>query len=50
MHGRRRMAIDPHILTMLGRSTSGFHRLSRYLVLLAPTANHRRVFDESHEG
>ena len=26
MHGRSRMNMDPRILTMLGRSTSGFHR------------------------
>ena len=26
MHGRSRMAIDPRLPTMPGRSTSGFHR------------------------
>ena len=30
MHGRSRMTIDPRIPTMPGRSTSGFHRLSRH--------------------
>ena len=29
MHGRGRMTIDPRILTMPGRSSSGFHRPSR---------------------
>ena len=30
MHGRSRMAIDPRIRTMPGRSTSSFHRPSRH--------------------
>ena len=30
VHGRCRMAIDPRIPTMPGRSTSGFHRLGRH--------------------
>ena len=30
MHGRSRMAVDPRIATMPGRSTSGFHRPGRH--------------------
>ena len=30
MHGRTRMAIDPCIPTIPGRSASGFHGLGRY--------------------
>ena len=29
MHGRSRMTVDPRILAMPGRSTSGFHRPGR---------------------
>ena len=35
-HGRSRMTIDPRIPTMLGRSTSGFHRSGRHC--FAPSA------------
>ena len=48
VHGRSRMAIDPRIPVMPGRSTSGFSPTRQ--TLLAPSATHRQVFGESHEG
>ena len=30
LHGRSRMTIDPRVLTMPGRSKSGFHRPDRH--------------------
>ena len=51
MHGRSRMAIDPCILTMSGRSTSDFHLRGRHCkTLLAPSVKRLEVLDESHEG
>ena len=47
VHGCSRMAIDPRIPIMPGRSTSGFHQPGR---LLAPSAKRHEVFGESHEG
>ena len=43
VHSRSRMAIEPRIPTMPGRSTSGFHQPGRHCV-------HREVLGESHEG
>ena len=48
MHGDSRMTIDPRILTMPGRSTSGYHRPGRHLI--AASAKRCEVFGESHEG
>ena len=49
MHGCSRRTIDPRIRTMSGWSTSGFHRPGRHC-WLAPSAKHREMFRESHEG
>ena len=38
LHGRERIAIDPRIPTMLGRSTSGFHQPGRHCLHQAQIA------------
>ena len=47
VHGRSRMTIDPRILTMPGRSTSG---LPTTQALLAPSAKRREVFGSRMKG
>ena len=37
-HGRSRMTVDPHIPTIPGRSTSGFHRPGRHSLHQAQSA------------
>ena len=48
MHGRSRIAIDPRIPTMPGRSTSGFHRDQK--AMLEPCAERREVGGEGGGG
>ena len=48
MDGRSCMTIGPRILTMPGRSLSGFHRPGRHCLHQARSAG--RVLGESHEG
>ena len=45
MLGRSRMTIDPGILIVPGRSTSGFHRPGK--TSLAPTSKRREMFGAS---
>ena len=45
MYGRSRMAIHPRILTMPGRSTSGFHRPGKVIIRLV-TGRRLCVADE----
>ena len=48
IHDRSRSTTDPRISTMPGRSTSG--STDQAEALLAPSAKHREVLGESHEG